>query len=257
MSSETRLKRGDGYAVLTLARPDIRNAITGEEMLGEVIAALNDPGAGVLIITGEGSAFSAGGNVKQMAEAGGIFGGTPQEISESYRSTIQQLTRSLLTTDVVTIAAVNGPAVGAGFDLVLGCDLRIGSTEAWFAHTFAELGIVPGDGGAWLLPRVVGWQRAADIALTARRVPADEAVSLDILLETVEPDELLARARALAEQIVAKPSHSVRLTKRLLRHARSMDLDGFLDLSAAFQAMSHAEPAHREALARYLERWKA
>lgn len=255
VSRHTDLEVAEGYAVLTLARPEIRNAITGTEMLDEVVAGLRDPGAGVLIITGDGPAFSAGGNVKEMADGSGMFSGSTGEIVESYRTSIQQLTRALMSTDVVTIAAVNGPAVGAGFDLVLGCDLRIGSTAAWFAHTFTELGIIPGDGGAWLLPRVVGWQRAAEIALTARRVPAAEAVSLDVLLEVVEPDDLLPRARELASSIAAKPAHSVRFTKRLLRHARSMDLEGFLDLSAALQAISHSEPAHAEAVARYLQRW--
>lgn len=252
--SHTRLETGPDYSTLVLARPDIRNALTGEEMLAEIIAAVTDPGAGVLLITGEGPAFSAGGNIKDMAERRGIFGGTPAEITEGYRLSIQRLTRVMATTDVVTIAAVNGPAVGAGFDLVLGCDLRLGSTDAWFAHTFVDLGIIPGDGGAWLLPRVVGWQRAAEIALTSRRIAADEAVALDILLEAVAPDALMERARQLAGEIAAKPRHSVRLAKRLLRLSRSMDLDGFLELSAALQAVSHGEPAHEEAMGRYLRR---
>lgn len=252
----TRLEVEDGYAILTLARPDVRNAITDEEMLAEVTTAINAPGAGVMIITGEGSAFSAGGNVHEMSEEVGMFAGTPAQIAESYRATIQTLTRALASTDVVTIAAVNGPAVGAGFDLALGCDLRIGSGDAWFSHTFVDLGIIPGDGGAWLLPRVVGWQRAAELALTARRVPAEEAVDLDILLEVVPSRQLLDRARRLAGVIASKPAHSVRLTKRLLRHSRGMDLDGFLEYSAALQAISHAEPAHGEAVSRFVQRWK-
>ncbi|MFO7293754.1 MAG: enoyl-CoA hydratase-related protein [Actinomycetes bacterium] len=254
MSAHTRLEVADGYAVLTLARPDIRNALTGEDMLAELVSVFESPPAGVVVVTGEGPAFSAGGNVKEMARKEGMFAGTPATITESYRRTIQRLTRAVYATDAVTIAAVNGPAVGAGFDLVLGCDLRIGSTEAWFAHSFADLGIVPGDGGAWLLPRVVGWQRAAEIALTARRVHAAEALDLDILLEVVEPAALLERATDLARTIASKPSHSVRFTKRLLRLARATDLDAFLELSAALQAVSHAEPGHTAAVEAYLER---
>lgn len=252
----TRLETNGAVATLTLARPDIRNALTGPEMLDEVLAALVDPpeGTRVLIITGDGTAFSAGGNVKDMESRTGMFGGTPLDMADAYRDTIQRLTRTLAATDLVTVAAVNGPAVGAGFDLVLGCDLRIGSTQAWFAHTFVDLGIIPGDGGAWLLPRVVGWQRATELSLTARRVPAEEAARLDILLEVVEPDDLISRASALAEEIAAKPAHSVRLAKQLLRHSRTMDLDGFLDLSAALQAISHTEPAHAEAVRQYLEK---
>ena len=250
----TRLEQRQGYALLTLARPDIRNALTGTEMVEELVAAVADPGAGVLVITGEGPAFSAGGNVKEMAAREGIFAGSPTEIAEAYRATIQRLTRALAATEVVTIAAVNGPAVGAGFDLVLGCDLRVGSTDAWFAHTFVELGIIPGDGGAWLLPRVVGWQRATELALTARRVGAEEAQRLDILLEVTAPADLMARVDELARGIASRPAHSVRFTKRLLRLARGMDLDGFLELSAALQAVAHADPAHLQAVAAYLER---
>ncbi len=252
----TRLDHRDGYAVLTLARPEIRNALTDPDMLDEIVTALRDPDADVVVITGEGTAFSAGGNVSDMAERTGIFAGPTSAIGESYRRTIQQLTLALATTDVVTIAAVNGPAVGAGFDLALGCDLRIGATSCWFAHTFIELGIIPGDGGAWLLPRVVGWQRATELALTARKVEASEAVSLDILLEAVDRADLLPRATSLAADIASKPAHSIRYTKRLLRHARQMDLEGFLDLSAALQAISHAEPSHGEAVRRYMERWR-
>ena len=239
-------------ATLTLARPDIRNAITSPELLDEFTAALRhadaDPDVGILIITGEGPAFSAGGNIKDMRAGVGLFEGSPDEISEKYRASIQQIPRLMLATDLVTIAAVNGAAVGAGFDIALMCDMRIGSSDARFAHTFIDLGIIPGDGGAWFLPRVVGWQRAAELAFTARIVTAEEAVEMGILLEVVEPDQLLNRALVIAEQIAAKPPHSVRLTKRLLRHARSMELDGFLDISAALQSVSHHTEDHREAL---------
>ena len=245
-------------ATLTLARPDIRNAITGPEMLDEFIGAVRhadaDPEIGVLIITGEGTAFSAGGNIKDMRAGVGLFEGSPDEISEKYRASTQQIPRLMLATDLVTIAAVNGPAVGAGFDIALMCDLRIGSSHARFAHTFIDLGIIPGDGGAWFLPRVVGWQRAAELAFTARIVTAEEALDMGILLEVVEPDDLLPRAGVIAEQIAAKPPHSVRLTKRLLRHARSMELDGFLDISAALQSVSHHTDDHREAIEAIFEK---
>jgi enoyl-CoA hydratase/carnithine racemase len=189
-----------------------------------------------------------------MQRRTGLFGGDVGEITEGYRSTIQRLTSALAETDLVTIAAVNGAAVGAGFDLAIGCDLRVGSTEARFAHTFADLGILPGDGGAWLLPRVVGWQRAAELAFTARTVHADEAVELGILMEVVEPDRLMGRATELAETIAAKPRAAVKLTKRLLRHSRHMDLPEFLDLTAAYQAIAHADPEHQAAMDRFIDR---
>ncbi|HUG32511.1 MAG TPA: enoyl-CoA hydratase-related protein [Acidimicrobiia bacterium] len=250
-----------GVTTLTLADPASRNAITGEEMLEDILDILDeaeaDPEVTVIVIDADGPAFSSGGNVKDMAAGVGLFAGSPAEITEKYRNTIQQLTRFLATTDLVTIASVNGPAVGAGFDLVLGCDLRFGSRNARFAHTFIEMGIIPGDGGAWLLPRVVGWQRATELALTARFITAAEAESYGVLLEVVPEEKLEERVSEFARTIASKPSPAVVLAKRLLRQARTMDLDGFLELSAALQAIAHTTPEHSSAVADYVDRLKS
>lgn len=256
-----RTKSEDGVSTITLSDPDVRNAITGEETVEEILDALDDaesdPEVVVVIIDAEGPAFSSGGNVKDMAAREGLFGGSPVEQLERYRETIQQLTRFLATTDLVTIASVNGPAVGAGFDLVLGCDLRFGSRNARFAHTFIEMGIIPGDGGAWLLPRVVGWQRATELALTARFITAAEAENYGVLLEVVPEDKLDAKVRDVARSIAAKPRPAVVLAKRLLRQAKTMDLDGFLEFTAALQAVAHTTPEHETAVAEYVERLKS
>ncbi|HEX6219700.1 MAG TPA: enoyl-CoA hydratase-related protein [Acidimicrobiia bacterium] len=247
-----------GVARVTLADAGTRNAITGEETIEELLDALHDaeidPDTTVVIIDAEGPAFSSGGNVKDMAAKEGLFSGSPVEMTEKYRDTIQQLTRFLATTDLVTIASVNGPAVGAGFDLVLGCDLRLGSRNARFAHTFIEMGIIPGDGGAWLLPRVIGWQRATELALTARSIGAAEAEKYGVLLEVVPEDKLASRTMELAQSIASKPAPAVIMAKRLLRQARSMDLDGFLELSAALQAIAHTTPEHTSAVDAYVEK---
>jgi enoyl-CoA hydratase/carnithine racemase len=254
------VRSAGGVVTVTLDRAEVRNTLTGEDMLDALLTAVRDserdPEVAVLVITGAGSAFSAGGDVRAMASRKGLFAGTADEMAEAYRRTIQQMTRTMLTTDLVTIAGVNGPAVGAGFDLALACDLRIGSTRAAFAHTFVDLGIIPGDGGAWLLPRVVGWQRAAELSFTGRTVEAGEALAMGVLLEVVDPEMLTGRVAALAAEIAAKPHHSLRLAKRLLRHARSTDLDEFLDLSAAFQAIAHHTPEHLLAVERYLAAWE-
>jgi enoyl-CoA hydratase/carnithine racemase len=253
-----KTKTEAGVTTITLAEPAIRNAITGADMLEDLLDTLDeaesDPDVAVVVIDAEGPAFSAGGNVKDMAAREGLFSGSPSEMVERYRDTIQQLTRLLATTDLVTIASVDGPAVGAGFDLVLGCDLRFGSRNARFAHTFIEMGIIPGDGGAWLLPRVVGWQRATELALTARFITAAEAEKYGVLLEVVPDDKLAARVTEVATVIASKPRPAVTLTKRLLRQSRSMDLDGFLEFSAALQAIAHTTPEHEAAVADYVAR---
>lgn len=256
-----KTRHEEGVAVVTLARPETRNALTGSDILEELLDAIHDaetdPDVAVLVIDAEGPAFSAGGNVHEMAAREGLFAGGPAEIAERYRDTIQQLTRFMATTDLVTIAAVNGPAIGAGFDLALGCDLRLGTARARFAHTFIEMGIIPGDGGAWLLPRVVGWQRATELALTARSVDADEALALGVLLEIVPESRLSIRTMELAQEIASKPRPAVVMAKRLLRLAKSSDLDQFLELSAAMQAVAHSTPEHAEAVHDYVERLKS
>ena len=258
MSVET--SRTSGVLRITLADPDTRNAITGEEMLDGLLDALDDaekdPDIAVVVLDAKGPAFSSGGNVKDMAAREGLFAGTPADMTETYRETIQQLTRFMATTDLVTIASVNGPAVGAGFDLVLGCDLRYGSRNARFAHTFVEMGIIPGDGGAWLLPRVVGWQRATELALTARFISSAEAEAYGVLLEVVPEEKLDDRVMEVANTIASKPRPAVVLAKRLLRQSRSMDLDGFLEFSAALQAIAHSTPEHEVAVADYVQKLK-
>jgi len=150
------------------------------------------------------------------------------------------------------IAAVNGPAIGAGCDLACMCDLRIAGESARFAESFVKVGIVPGDGGAWLLPRIVGFAKATEMALTGDMIDAAEAKAIGLVLKVVSDAELLDAARALARRIAVNPPHAVRMTKRLLREAHNARLDTVLELSAAFQALAHATGDHAEAVAAML-----
>ena len=134
------------------------------------------------------------------------------------------------------------------------CDIRIGSTKAMFAESFVKLGIIPGDGGAWFLPRAVGYSNACKMAFSGEPVRAEEALSMGLMSEMVEPDALLSRAIELAQSIAANPPHAVRLTKQLMRASEKSSLDELLDKSAAFQAVCHAEPDHAEAVAAFFEK---
>lgn len=212
----------------------------------------NDRSVKVLVLTGEGSAFCAGGNVKDMQQRGGIFAGSPHEVAESYRNTIQRIPLALYNLDVPVIAAVNGPAIGAGLDLACMCDIRIASEKALFAESFVKVGIVPGDGGAWFLPRIVGMPRASLMAFTGDTIAAAQALAYGLVAEIVPADQLLAHAQALAQRIAGNPSHALRLTKRLLREGQHMRLDSLLELSAAFQALSHHTEDHAEAVDAFL-----
>ena len=243
-------------AVLTLKRDDVRNALSGTALVDDICAALAWAGASpeisVLILTGAGVAFSAGGNIKMMRER--ALNSSAAEMEHYYRRGIQRIPRAMNTIEIPVIAAVNGPAIGAGCDLALMCDIRIGSTHAQFGETFINLGIMAGDGGAWFLQRVVGAQRAAELTLTGRIVKAEEARAIGILLEVTEPDRLLPRAREIAGQIAAKPPLAVRYAKRALRLARHQGLEEHLESCASFQGALQKTEDHLEALAAFFDK---
>lgn len=245
-------------AMLTFQRDDVRNALTGTGLVDDIIGTVTwcneNTDISVLIMTGAGSAFSAGGNVKDMRDRKDGFGGSPVELQDTYRRGIQQMPLVLHQAEIPLIAAVNGPAIGAGMDLACMCDMRIGSTKAVLGETFINLGIIPGDGGAWFLQRLIGYQRAAMLTLTGRTVGAEEALQLGILMEVVDPEELMARARQLADTIASKPPITARFTKRLLKIAQREQLPDFLDLCAALQSMCHHTEDHLEAVNAFLEK---
>ena len=155
--------------------------------------------------------------------------------------------------EVPVIAAVNGPAIGAGFDLANMADIRIASSKAKFGETFLNLGIIPGDGGAWFMQRLIGYQRAFELTLSGRVIGAEEAKELGIVLEVVEPEQLLEHSLKLAQKIASQPRDASRLTKRLMKAAQRMELPDFLDLCACYQGMCHNNPEHLDAVNRFLE----
>lgn len=249
----------DGHVVtLTMNRPDERNALSYDEVFESFVTAAdriqNDLTVRCVILTGAGSAFSAGGNVKQMRDKGGIFGGSPIKTRESYRRGIQKIPLAIYDLEVPVIAAVNGPAVGAGCDLACMCDIRIAGRRAFFAESFVQLGIIPGDGGAFLLPRAVGLSRAAEMAFTGDRVDAETAAEWGLVSQVVDDDQLMDAANALAARIAKNPPEALRMAKRLLREGQKTDLKGVLELSAAFQALAHNTSDHMEAIDAFFEK---
>ena len=248
----------DGIVTLTLNRPETRNPLTDADMLEAILAALArldaDESARVAILTGAGKAFSSGGNLHAMREGGGLKEALPARTRGNYKRGIQRLPLAFAALEVPVIAAVNGPAIGAGCDLTCMCDLRIAGESARFAESFVKLGLVSGDGGAWLLPRVVGWSKAAEMALTGDAIDAAEALACGLVSQVVADAELLDAARALARRIAANPPFAVRMTKRLLWEGRHAGLASLLEMAAPMQALAHATGDHSEAVEAFLEK---
>ena len=259
-TEDATLEFDKGVATLTLNRDDVRNALTGTSMVDDIVNTANwvnrTPEVSVLIITGAGKAFSAGGNIKEMQnrEADGAFSGNVQTVEQRYREGIQALPLVIHNLDVPVIAAVNGAAIGAGCDLACMCDIRLGSTKALFGETFVNLGIIPGDGGAWFLQRLIGYQRAAEMTFTGRLVDAPEAKELGLLLDVTSEEDLMPRAQEMARQMAAKPPQALRYAKRLMKKAQRMEIGDFLDLCAVWQGVCHNTEDHTEAVSAFVEK---
>jgi enoyl-CoA hydratase/carnithine racemase len=253
------LYQQDGFVLtLTLNRPETRNAITELEVVDALVDSLaraqGDMSVRVIVLTGAGPAFSSGGNIKHMRDEVGTFSGGAGHIRENYRRGIQRIPRAFHELDVPCIAAVNGPAHGAGCDLALMCDIRIAAESALFAESFAKVGIIPGDGGAWLLPRAIGLSRASEMIFTGAPIDARQAAEWGLVSRVVPDEELMESALALARSIATNPPDILRMSKRLVREGQRMDLPSLLELSAAFQGIAHRTADHREALAATFER---
>ena len=253
----TRSREG-AVVVLRMDRPETYNALSDDdaiEALRRAFAQVNaDRSVKVMVLTGSGAAFSSGGNLKTIREQ--LGGGLPEAADSryAYRDGVQRLVRELHELEVPTIAAVNGHALGVGNDLACLCDIRIASDAARFACSFIKLGLIPGDGGAWLLPRVVGRSRAHEMAFTGRTLDAAQALEWGLVSRVVAPERLMPEAMALAQEIAAQPGHALRMTKRLLREGEHSRLETVLELSAAMQALAHRTQEHEAALERFAAR---
>jgi enoyl-CoA hydratase/carnithine racemase len=249
----------DGHVVtLTLNMPDTRNALTDADLCSAIIDAMHrinaDQSVRCAIVTGAGKVFSSGGNIKHMKEKTSIFGGDAIDAKDGYRNGIQSMAKAIWECEVPLIAAVNGPSYGAGCDLTCLCDIRIASTLATFAENFVRVGLISGDGGAWLLPRQIGLSRAAEMTFTGEPVNAATALEWGLVSKVAEPEELLAEARSLADRIAVNPPRQLRMAKRLLREGLNMRLDTVLELAAAYQGACHQTLDHAEAVDALLEK---
>ena len=250
-------KRGP-IAILTLNRPEMMNAL-GQDGDGPAVAAAcadinNDPSIRVAVLTGAGRAFSAGGDIKAMRNKQGMFGGSPYNVHEGYRKNIHLIVRNLYNLEIPLIAAVNGAAVGLGNDVACMADVRIASDKARFGVTFLKIGLIPGDGGAWLLPRIIGASRAAELLFSGRLIDAATAADWGLVSRTVPHETLMDDAMKLATEMAAQPPQALRVAKTLLRHGQDASYDTIMAMSAAAQSMMHHTKDHLEGIDAVLEK---
>jgi 2-(1,2-epoxy-1,2-dihydrophenyl)acetyl-CoA isomerase len=236
--------KSDGIATITLNRPERMNAFTAQ-MIDEWYAALQDahadPETKAVIVTGTGRGFCAGADVGGKGPLGGLQDQkrTPVENRNFLRDGVQRIPRLVALMEKPYIAAVNGAAVGAGMDMASMCDMRFAGESARFGMTYVRMGIIPGDGGAYYLPRIVGVARALDLIWTGRIFDADEALAMGYVSAVVPDAELVDYTRDYVSKLVNGPGVAIQLGKRLVYRSLHTDVDGALDLAS--QAMYIAQ----------------
>jgi len=252
--STLRLTRDDGVATITLARPERLNALTAAmhaDLRAALDACADDDGVKVVVLTGEGRAFSSGQDLTEdlpRDAAGRIDLGPP--LARDYNP----LVRRLAHYPKPTIAALNGPAVGASMNIALACDLVVAARAATLQEAFARIALVPDAGGTWILPRLVGPKRALALMLTADPIPADEAERLGLVYKVFDDDAFRTETAALAARLAQGPALAYRLTKRAVRESLDNGLDAQLDLEAALQREAGFSDDFAEGVAAFREK---
>ncbi len=253
---DVRYEIEEGIATLTLDREESRNAYS-EAMIDSIVRALNhaeeSKDVRCVIVTGAGSSFSAGGDLQLMKDHAGMFEGNPVTLRSRYLRGIHRVPRRFARFEKPVIAAINGPAIGAGLDLACMCDIRIAANGARFGSTFVKLGLIPGDGGAYLLSRVVGFPRALDLVLTGRIIDTIEAERIGLVNELVDSHELMERARKRARKIAQNAPFAVRLAKSAIYQSYDLTLDGALNLAATYQGIVQNSDDHDEGVRALLD----
>ena len=245
---------------ITLNRPKARNAYS-IEMIEALIKAFDQAELNeqvrCVILTGAGSAFSAGGDLKLMRDKQGMFEGETQALRSRYMQSIHRIPRRLSRFSKPIIAAINGAAIGAGLDLSLMCDMRIAASHAKFGSTFVKLGLIPGDGGAYFLSRIVGIGRAMELITSARIFSAQEAYEYGMLNDVVPAEELMDKSLALAKMISENAPLAVQMSKSVLYQSLYQTADQALHWAATCQGVVQNTQDHLEGVDALLNKRKA
>lgn len=240
----------NGIGTITLNRPQVRNALSPDIRTGLAEAVLrmrDDEDVRVVVLTGAGGVFCAGGDISQMQD--------PERVGLKFRAGMLDLYRwftELIDLEKPVIAAVDGPAFGAGLSLALAADFVLATRRARFCAVFGRIGLVPDLGAMRLLPRIVGQQKAKELAFTARSVGAEEARELGMVYEVVDDGAALqAAAQALAGRLVEASGAAIGLAKTIMNQAYELDLKAMLELEAQAQTLCRSSAYHQDAVTRF------
>ncbi len=253
MADELLYEVKDRVATLTLNRPDKLNAFTGpmiERWAWALNEAQRDPDVNVVVVTGAGKAFCSGGDVARMGQGEP----TPLDHKNTLWEHIHRVPKALEQMDKPVIAMVNGVAVGAGMGMAVMCDLRIASDAARFSTGYVRVGLVPGDGDTYFLPRLVGSAKALELLWTADFIEAPEAERLGIVNRVVPANRLAEETFALARKIADGPQVPIRMIKRLVYQSLRLDLRTHLDLVSSHMAVVRDTEDHREGVQAFKEK---
>ena len=245
----------DRVATITLNRPQRLNALTPtmrEEMLAAFTGADADPDVGAIVLTGAGRGFCSGGDVKAMQERYDDKSANP--IDERIAPVRDRVVIAMQESSKPVIAAVNGPAAGAGFSMALAADIRVASSSARFGMTFARRGLHPDWGGTYFLPRIVGVARACELIWSGRMMDADEAMRLGIVSELTAPEDLLSTVHDMARTFAAGPPIAIRLAKRSIYNGLNSELRDALSFETFAQNICSATQDAKEGIRAFNEK---
>lgn len=249
----------DDIGIITLNRPERFNAVS-DQMTAELASAIDglnkDDTTRALIITGAGQAFCAGADFKKGEAALGWASetATPEAFMRGYRDIVPRLICGLQALNVPTIAAINGVAVGLGCDMCLACDIRIACENTKLASIWIKRGFIPAAGGFWMLPRLVGVGRAAELIFSGRFVEAEEGERIGLYNKVVPALSLKNEAIKMAQSFTQNPPVGLKLTKMMLYRGLSMDFRTGIELAGAVQAVAHSTEDHIEAINAWREK---
>jgi 2-(1,2-epoxy-1,2-dihydrophenyl)acetyl-CoA isomerase len=247
--ADVEVTRDGAILTVTLNRPDVLNALNRSvhEGLFAALQQAKEPSIRAVVITGAGRGFCVGQDLQEFASGAG-------DVAENLRRNYHRNVLAIRALEKPVIAAVNGPAAGAGLSLALACDIRVAAASATFVPAFIKIGLVPDSGGTWLARRLLGTTRAFEWLTTGRRLPAEEARGWGLVNEVVVDEELPHRAQEVAALYAAMPTRAVWQTKHLLDHAETATFEEQLELEAVIQSEQTQTPDFREGVAAFLEK---